>query len=56
MVNFEDLLFENNILYLNESNDKYTGHVTGKADGYVQSGLKEGKWTYYFSKKIKFIR
>lgn len=50
-VNFEDLVFENNILYLNSSNDKFTGHVIGKAYGYVQNGLKEGKWTYYFSKK-----
>ena len=49
-VDFEDLVFKNNILYLNQSNDKFTGHVIGKAHGYVQNGLKEGKWTYYFSK------
>ena len=49
-VDFEDLRLKNNILYLNESNDKFTGHVIGKAQGYVQNGLKQGKWTYYFSK------
>ena len=49
-VYFEDLVFENNILYLKESNDKFTGHVIGKAGGYAKNGLKEGKWIYYFSK------
>ena len=47
---FQDLKFKNNILHLNESNDKFTGYVIGKAHGYVQNGLKQGKWTYYFSK------
>ena len=49
-VDVEDLEFKNNFLYLKDSNDKFTGHVIGKAGGYVQNGLKEGKWTYYFSK------
>ena len=35
-VDFEDLVFTNNILYLNQSNDKFTGHVIGKAHGYVR--------------------
>ena len=49
-VDVDDLVFKNNIIYLKDSNDKFTGHVIGKANGSVQNGLKEGKWTYYFSK------
>ena len=49
-VEFDDLVIKNNCIYLNESDNKYTGEVVGLANGSVKNGLKEGKWTYYSSK------
>jgi len=49
-VEFDDLVIKNNFIYLNESDNKYTGKVIGLVNGSVQNGLKEGKWTYYSAK------
>ena len=41
-VEFDDLVVKNNFIYLDESDNKYTGKVIGLANGSVQNGLKEG--------------
>ena len=44
----DDLVERNDLYYKKFTDVPFTGEITGKRQGSIKDGKKEGKWVYYY--------
>ena len=50
---YKQLIQRDNFYYRKFDANKYTGYVDGRRKGFMQDGVKEGIWEFYFNGKLK---
>ena len=51
-VDFEDLVERDDLYYQGSSDIPFTGTVTGKKQGSMHEGKREGEWEFYYSNNV----
>ena len=51
-IDFEGLVERDGLYYERSSDTLYTGTVTGKKEGYIYNGKKDGEWTFYYDNNV----